>query len=217
MIGLIFKDILNLKKNFKMFGLVIIMYAAIAFISKEASFFNSIFTMLFAILVFNMYSYDEVAKWDSYALTLPLSRENMVQSKYIVMLLMDFTGALISIIFTVVLNTIQRPDTPFAGINSVWIGAVIVLLFYSITIPFITKLGVEKARIIFLVIYLVPFLIFYFLGNALKSGSADIPQIFMKLGEFFLQNVYLIVPIVIILALSISYQVSVYIYNKKEF
>ena len=217
MIGLIFKDILTLKKNLKMVGIVSVMYAAMSFVSKDSSFFSSIFTMLFAFLILSAYSYDEVAKWDSYALTLPVSRENIVQGKYIIMLLMGFAGALISTVFTIVLNAVQRPDTLLVGSSAVGIGAVIVLLFYSITIPIITKLGVEKARMIFLSVYIVPFIIFFFLGNAIKNGKVVIPSALVRFGEIFLTNVYLIVPIVIILALSISYQVSVSIYNKKEF
>ncbi len=217
MLGLIIKDILNLKKSFRIYGLVTIIYGAISFISKESSFFNTIFSVLFATLIFSIYSYDEMAKWDTYALTLPISRKNIVKSKYLVMLLIDLIGVLICVIYNIILNIVLKTNTPFAGMSSIWIGIAIVLLFYSITIPFITKLGVEKSRLIVIIVYLVPFIIYYVLGIALKDGTANLPHSLLNLWELFLKNIYLIVPITILLAIYISYQISVAIYIKKEF
>lgn len=217
MIGLMIKDFVNLKKNIKVFSLVTLLYGFIALTSEDASFFSSIFTMLIAILTLSAYSYDEIAKWDVYALTMPVSREDMVRGKYAIMLSLTLIGSVVSTVFTLVLNSILRKGELTAGMAGCWVGAAIVILFYCIALPFITKLGVEKARMIFFAIYIIPFGIFYFVGKAVKEGKLSIPENLVNIGSRLLDNAYLLLPLVLLFALALSYTISVQIYQKKEF
>ncbi|MDF2941519.1 MAG: putative rane protein [Herbinix sp.] len=215
--GLIWKDIINLKRNVKIFGLLTVLYAFMAFTSKDASFFGSIFTMLFAILTMSTFSYDEAAKWDGYALTMPVTRENIVQSKYIMMLLLTLIGVVFSAGVTILLNIVLKSHTMFYGIQICIFGAALVMLFYSITIPIITKLGMEKARLAFFAVYLIPFFIAYIGKELVKRSGLAMPGNLITVIEFLVKYIYVIVPLVVVIALYISYMVSINIYKKKEF
>jgi hypothetical protein len=215
--GLLLKDFINLKKNVKIFGVLTILYAFMSFTSKDASFFGSIFTMLFAILILSTFSYDELAKWDGYALTMPVSRETIVQGKYIMMLFLTFIGAAFSAVFTVLLNIVLKSQSLFYGIQVCAFGSAIVILFYSITIPIIMKLGVEKARLAFFAVYLVPFVIAYIGKEVIERSGVAMPGELYAAIEFFVKYVYIIVPMVVIIALCSSYLISIEIYKKKEF
>ncbi len=217
MIGLMMKDFVNLKKNIKIFALVTLLYGFMAFTSEDASFFSSIFTMLIAILTLSTYSYDEIAKWDVYALTMPVSREDIVRGKYAIMISLTLIGSAVSTVFTVILNFVLKNRELTAGVTSSWIGAAIIVLFYSISLPFITKLGVEKARMIFFAIYIIPFVIFYLLSKAVKEGNLTIPERLIDIGRRLMDNAYLLLPLFLLFALALSYTVSVQIYRKKEF
>jgi ABC-type transport system involved in multi-copper enzyme maturation permease subunit len=216
MIGLILKDFINLKKNVKIFAILAVLYGFIAYTS-DASFFSSMFTMLIAILTLSVYSYDELAKWDLYALTMPVSREDIVRGKYIIMLLLTVLGALFGTVASVIIKLIQRDTQLFSGIQSPWLGGAVVILFYCIALPFITKLGVEKARFIFLAIYAIPFAIIYFAGNAIQKGEMIIPEQLINFAMKLVHNGAILGPLVLLFALYVSYTISVGVYRKKEF
>lgn len=215
--GLILKDLINLKKNVKIFAILALLYGFMAFTTTDASFFSSMFTMLIALLTLSVYSYDELAKWDVYALTLPVSREDIVRGKYIIMLMLTVIGAVIGTVSTAVIKMIQHDNYFIAGLKNSLLGGAVVILFYCIALPFITKLGVEKARFIFFAIYLIPFAIIYFIGNAVKAGDFVIPEQFYRIAEKLVRNIAILGPLVLLFALVVSYTISVGVYRKKEF
>ena len=216
--GLILKDFLNLKKNIRIFLAIFVVYGVLAFISDDSSFFSTVLTIIFAVLVLSLYSYDEMAKWDGYALTMPITRDNMVQVKYVMMLLLTFIGAIFGITFAFLMNiTSMKFDLILKSIINCGIGTSIVILFYCVTIPFITKLGVEKARLIFFVVYLVPFIITIAVNKSIKSGQLTIPQNLVDMVSAIAKYAYVLLPLFVLLALSVSYTISLSIYRKKEF
>lgn len=217
MLGLVLKDFLSLKKNLKIFGFLILFYSFLSFMMEGSSFFGSMFTLVFAMLLMTTYSYDELTKWDSYALTMPITKENIIQAKYVTMLILAALGFIISSFFTIIINVIRSETIIYDGIQLCAIGAAFVILFYSVTIPFVTKLGIEKARFIFMIVYMIPFLIGTLGFKALKERYTEPPVELIKLGTIFIENIFIIIPIVVVLALGISYLISVRIYKKKEF
>ncbi len=216
--GLILKDFINLKKNIKIFSVLIIIYGVMSFASEDAGLFSSTLTILFAVLVMSLYSYDEMAKWDGYALTMPLSRDTIVQGKYLMMLLLTLIGAIVGLSFTFVMNIVSENSISMMDslLNS-GIGASIIIFFYSIAIPFITKLGIEKARMIVMVIYLIPFILTITIKKAIESGNVIMPENMTNMINYVIEHAYFILPVVVLLALCISYTISIRIYRKKEF
>ena len=166
MIGLIIKDFINLKRNIKVLGFIILIYGISSYIMKDASYFGSIFTLVFGLLMLTTYGYDDYAKWDNYALTLPINRNDIILAKYMVLLLLTFVGAVINILFTGLMSAIQNThmDTNMLrdALIAAGLGFALVILFYSIVLPFITKFGIEKARIICILIYGIFFNLYVF-------------------------------------------------------
>ncbi len=215
--GLIIKDFINLKRNLKMFAIIILIYGFMAFASGDTNFFGTIFTVLFAILTLSLFSYDEVANWDIYALTMPISKKNIVQSKFIMMLMLNLIGIAFGSVFTILIQLFRGENLLLFSVRNNCIAAAVGILFYAVMIPFITKLGVEKARIILFIIYLIPFALFYFISNAVKSGTLIIPENIISLIRALEKYALIIFPLLLILALSVSYMISINIYRKKEF
>lgn len=215
--GLVLKDFINLKKNLKIFAGLTVLYAAMALFTEDASFFSTIFMMLVAILTISLYSYDDLAKWDTYVLTMPVSRDEVVCGKYLMMLLLTLIGVLYSSVFTGIINIAMARGDFFLGFQSIGAAAAIVILFYSITIPFIVKLGVEKARMIFFAVYIIPFVTILAFSKMMENGSMTIPKGLLDLFTIVMNNIYIILPILDLVALGISYLISIRIYRKKEF
>ena len=215
--GLILKDFMNLKKNVKIFAVLLVIYGFMGITSGDGSFFSVIFTILVAILTLSIYSYDELVHWDTYALTLPVSRDSMVQEKYIMMILLTLIGVIIGGVFALIMYFTGGTVNVLSSVQSCAAGAAVAILFYSIIIPFVIKLGVEKSRILLFAIYIIPFVIVVLVQKAMKAGTFRIQPAVIDFVETLIKYAYVIVPVVLIIVLLISYTISVSIYRKKEF
>ncbi|HHU71912.1 MAG TPA: ABC-2 transporter permease [Clostridiales bacterium] len=216
MAGLIIKDLINLKRYGKILGVLIAIYAIMSFINKDVSMFNGFFTVVLAMITISSYSFDEAAKWDSYALSMPVDRKDIVRGKYCLLLIITLIGLGISLLFTVSINLYTGSNSLLKDFEFSIIGGLGLLFLYSIIIPFITRFGVEKARIIIIIVLMLPMAIGYLIKNSFNN-EIIIPEIILEISELFLQYKSIIVSIGIVLALSISYNISVKIYQKKQF
>jgi hypothetical protein len=214
--GLIIKDFINLKKSMILFGVISILYFFIGTTSDNPYFFTGMLSVILAITTISLFAYDDMAKWDAYALTMPISKESIIQGRYLMMLLLTLIGAVLSSVLTVMINIYLKKNVLSEGLNSIGIGALGIILFMCIVIPFVIKLGVERARIIFIAMYLIPFIIIMLLNKVLANSYADIPEWLIKVGKLAISNVYIIAPLTVTLALIISYFISIGIYRKKE-
>jgi hypothetical protein len=78
-------------------------------------------------------------------------------------------------------------------------------------------MGVEKARLIFFAVYIIPFVIIVAVNKAVKAGSLAIPANIMDIINFTIKNVFIILPVAVLASLAISYVISIKIYRRKEF
>ena len=93
--GLIIKDFLNLRNNIKTMLITILIYL-LFFISYDPSFLSGLLIMIFCLQILSTFSYDEYANWDVFALSLPISRKELVLSKYIVFAIFPIAGTILS-------------------------------------------------------------------------------------------------------------------------
>lgn len=204
--GLILKDLLNLKSTFKMLG-VMMLFFAVVFIPQGNSFIFGIIILMFAMMVVTTISYDDLAKWDAYALTMPVTRKEMVLSKYLVMAILNTLGAVLSLIVGVVGSVImgQSFDLEILAI----IGAIylIALIFGSVIIPLIYKFGTEKARLMLILCALLP------TALMLLAEQFNVPL--PTTGNPW---IYLILLIGFsVTGVILSYLITLKIYSQKEF
>lgn len=215
--GLIVKDLINISKNIKIVLFLVVFYGVITLTTESPGSFTSIILLVLAIAMLTTYSYDEMANWDLYALTLPLTRDDIIQAKYMFMLVMSLLGFVLNCLSLIVINWMTKVDNVFDGVNNVALGTTIIILFYSILIPIITKVGITKARIYIILFYIIPFAFGNFVFKEIKKISPNPPKVLIDFIEFAVRNIYIIVPVLIVIVLGISYYISIRIYRKKEF
>ncbi len=201
--GLIIKDLINLKKQVKVFGFLIAFYVFLAIAMENTAMFGGIITILFAILPITALSYDERARWDKYALTMPISRQDLVIGKYLL------GGIFLGMAFLMylVFGLITRMETP---LNVLLISAALAgvgLMFLSILLPILFKWGVEKGRFLMIGVLAVPTAA---IVVASKLGIA-LPN------EKVLHTIAFLSPIIVLLVLAGSIFLSVRVYKNKEF
>ena len=92
--GLLLKDLYCLGQNVKSLLFIIVIWGLVFLPQKDGGLLLiSLSMMVSAMFTFTLSSYDRQVKWDTYALSMPLSRTAMVQEKYIVSILMLMAAA----------------------------------------------------------------------------------------------------------------------------
>lgn len=216
--GLITKDLLQLK-NYKKSLIIFIFIFVITGIEQEST--NGMVGMIVVMLIlafgmFSMatFSYDEQAKADRYILSFPLTRKEVVLSRYILVILSTLIGAVIGTVASILITFGITKEIPnILELISVDIGGLFGIgIVEAIQIPCIYKMGAERGRLqIFIVTAIVAFLLggIFFLGEKMNINlSMDLSS----LSNFL--------PLILIVATGtmyyISYKISYKIYSKKE-
>ena len=204
--GLILKDLLNLKGNIKFILLFIIMFGFMSSLGDgNVNNFIGVIIVLCTTMIVSTFSYDDLNKWDSYVLTMPINRNDIVLSKYLTMLIFSFIGVLVSLIVSVTIgyfkNTLILNETLILSIS---------VCFGSLILPLIYKFGTERARLLMILCFLVPTLALLVFKSILENISSPISI------EIILNTLVYSLPFVAILLFVISYFISSKIYSKKE-
>lgn len=201
--GLLIKDFINLKKQGVAIGGILIFYLFFSIINGDSGFLITISVLLSTMLPITSLAYDEQAKWDRYALGLPITRKKLVLSKYILGIILNLATLAILTVMTMLLHL--QTDGP------VW---VIILaagctgfLILSILLPLMFRFGVEKGRLIMMAVFIIPF-VMVFLAPRLNLSMPD---------EQTLMPLLYAAPFVVAILFWLSIRLSVRIYQKKEF
>ncbi|MDU1202155.1 MAG: ABC-2 transporter permease [Clostridiales bacterium] len=214
--GLLIKDILNMKNYMKQLVLVLIFFIAYGIFLKNGTFVGTMITLMLSMQVITTMSYDEYAKWDKYALTMNINRKDIIISKYIFFTISIIIGIVVGITTSIAINQIAKLDT---GMNEIIVTSIVVpcvfAILFSIIIPVVFKTGVEKGRIVMMLILFIPAILVGAIVKISEKANITMPspsnlEILMKFGVLGLV-------LLTILAVFISYKVSLSIYNKKEF
>ena len=207
--GLIIKDLLALKRSIKKLGLFCAFFILFGVMTNNPSYIGFMLIMFGSMMVFTTMANDEKVNWDKYAFTLPVTRKEIVSAKYAVWFILIVVTFLISLIaggileFLLGQNLIEFTLTMAATLG-VYIYA------FSILIPIVYKVGVEKARLVMFLIFMIPVgLIFAAikLWHILGLKMINISE---------LQKYIVVIPVVLVIMCIISYASSVAIVKKKE-
>lgn len=205
--GLILKDMLNLKKQLKFYLLFIFAYAFIAIASKNSSIFGGIVCVLAAMLPITALAFDERSNFTKYALTMAVSRKDIVLSKYIIGVIFSLIGALLNLIFNIIINgfsteSIVIPIIMFS----------LSIIFLSLTLPFLFKFGVEKGRMFMMIILFVPAILIMIFAPILANNPPSDME-FIKSILNIIPFILLLISIIILIASSI---ISINIFKNKD-
>ncbi|ROR25761.1 ABC-2 family transporter [Mobilisporobacter senegalensis] len=214
MIGLLLKDVLVNKKYLYITCGVTLFYIFYGIMLNNTNFFIS-FLMLFGVMfILSTFTYDDMAGWDMYALSMPTSKNKIILAKYILSLIFTFFAGIIAIIVNIITELIEKNTVTQEALIPIWTYIALALLFNSLQIPLVVKLGSDKARYAILSILFIPSLLLMFIG---RLGNID----FLKQLEIILEKysslLLYLSPFGILIILFISIKISIHIYSNKEF
>lgn len=209
MLGLIKKDFLLMKENWKTIALLILVFSVLSFDGKNTIYIIPVFI---SVMVFmTTFSYDEYNHWDAYVCSFAHGRKQVVCAKYIASFLFMIASLLLTCLIAILIR-FYNPDFDISSIHTIMLGLCFcIVLIESISYPFIFKFGAEKGRILLFV-----FTILFVVVANLFSHYVDV-SLFQNWFSLIKHYYFVLGPVGILILLFGSYQVSKRIYLKKEF
>ena len=200
--GLILKDLYNIAHNAKLMGLMLVVMAVILVPTNGIISFMGVCVIICSMML--------ISKWNRYAMIMPLSRRDVVKSKYMVLIIFSLVGSIVGIVICSV-GGILLKEFDMVNILATAVGCIgIALVFGSVILPLLYKFGAEKARLLMMVCFLIPTAVVYFAANVMQS--AGLPP----LGETFIILIIVSLPFLCILIMYISYRISLKIFLNQE-
>ncbi len=204
--GLIIKDILNLKNYGRSILVIIAFYGIFAYTINDAGFLGGMIVLLMTMMSISSFSYDDLAKWDKYALSLPISRKDMVMSKYLLSIIFIVLGAALSFVIVFAMSNIKNSVNLWELLLQTYSVSAVAIIFISVLMPLLYKFGVEKSRIMIMAVFAIPTLLVVLLSKlGIAKPSEDQLMFLLKMS-----------PIIVIAVMMVSVFISYNIYKKKD-
>ena len=198
-----------LKKSARVFIALTGLYLAIAiFLHTD---FGVLISFIMGMLTITSFAYDEQAKWDAYALTMPVSKQDMVLAKYVLAVFLGIAGGLMGILLSVAAAFGQGAVDILTILQNTGIAVCATYVFSSIALPLVYKLGSEKSRMVLMLCYAAPILLGTIIINMLEEATVTMPQLLSAA-----HTAALILPIFTVIAFVLSYRLSLSIFTKKD-
>ena len=215
--GLILKDLLQLKTYKRTLIVFVIVFIATSLTQENTrNLLVVMMTLGLGMISIATFSYDEMAKADRFVLTLPLTKKEVIQSKYTLVVTATILGAILGMLVSIILSLAIQKELPnVQELVTLAIGGIFGIgIVEAIQIPCIYKYGAEKGRIqIFIFMAIIAFVI----GGIIFIGE--------KMSISFLTNDWIynfinFLPILLVILTAviyfISYKIAYRIYSKKE-
>lgn len=210
MLGLIKKDILLMKSNLKSMIFIFIVYLFMTFQGTLDIVY--IIPLIGLMLFISTFSYDDYNNWNSYAVTFPNGRKNVVKAKYVSSIIITIILGIVAFVLSIGMeyfnnNSIDLEETLSALTGTLFSCVLIISLLYPINF----KYGATTGKII---VFVLVFAIFG-IGTILMN-NVDINKFsyILNILDKYPIILALIVPLIM---LGVSYLISNKIYKNKEF
>lgn len=214
--GLLLKDLYTLGNYKRIYIIMLAVAIGGNIILKGSNGFYVVFPIIYcALTVISIFSYDETARWDRYALALPVTPFKIVLSRYITALLILLASLLLCIPLGIASASLfGASDAIPTLLASGCVAAAFTFLALSVTFPACYKFGAEKGRYIMAFTLLALFLVFVLV---IRFGGAWAGSLFSAITSAMLFQIVLWAPVATLVLLGLSLVLSVHIYRKKSF
>ncbi len=205
--GLLYKEFLSLKKYLHALVLLLVLYFGISVYSGEVSFFAGFSAMAAVIVTFSAFTYDTYANWDRYALSLPLSRRDLVQGRYLFALSTVAICFLLNLACGGIILLFSKESFSLLLYSSFAVAGVSLLLI-SFIMPIAFRFGVDRGRIYAVVIALCIVGVMI----AAQNYAYALDRLLALLDRLLL-----LIPLLLAALVFFSYRLSCRICSKKEY
>ena len=146
--GLIYKDLFLLKEAFPIVALAVLFLLFTIILGFSGGFLAlCIMLMVFAVkVVESTLIYDETDGWDSFVLTAPVSRKEIVRSKYLLQILFLAGAFLVSAVILMLISLVPMFSGEEWLFLMLFVGFCYALVYGAVVIPIYLKFGQHTSR-----------------------------------------------------------------------
>ena len=207
--GLIYKDLFLLKEAFPIVALAVLFLLFTIILGFSGGFLAlCIMLMVFAVkVVESTLIYDETDGWDSFVLTAPVSRKEIIRSKYLLQILSLAGAFLISAVILLLISLVPMFSGEEWLFLMLFVGFCYALVYGAVVIPIYLKFGQHTSRYVAFAILVVV--------AGLYGATFGITMFL----EFAASTIPLLIGVLVLslAAYGVSYSISRKIYAKREF
>lgn len=208
--GLILNNFYSVKKSVKSSSLLTVVAVVLLLLTNQSAALKLAAFLPFVLIpvhAFEVLKYDAMSGWNKYELVLPVTRERIVESKYLTFILLIILSFLLVFSIAFSIHMLMFPTIHSIFINYLLRGMGLIICIASFIYPLTYKLGTEKSDSIMMGSVVFSLGMFFVIDFMLEM--IDVEGFDEKFSSIFF--------IVSILFLIISYVVSINIYKNKEF
>ena len=159
------------------------------------------------IAVYNSITSDASSKWNKNVITMPVSRDQIIGTKYILYILLSAAGIIVVLAALGILSLLGAAVTVYALLFNTSIGVSVALLAGGISLPCVYFFDPEKSQIVFLVSFIA--------SSWIITALVLLINLFMPVKDNTLLAFY------IVLAISftwfvVSYKIAAVLYRKRD-
>lgn len=203
--GLIINDIFSIRKVLKSVAFVFVLFMVMWGLMDQAASGALMIGIMSASYMLNLFSYDEFYHWEQYMAILPVTRAQVVLARYATYGLTSLVSTGISAIYMLVMRV--APEEFLMVLI-----ALLCMQTYSaaVLIPTAYKFGVQKGRVLYVLLMFIPFGIFLgVLAMVFDNGGHTVPQ--LAIGIFAAMLALFVV------GTAISIRISIHIVSRKQY
>lgn len=214
MIGLVWKDLLVARKTILSYFVFMLFYCGMAVMGMfNITFVTGFLSVMVMMLPIGAFAYDEQARWDRYAMSMPLGRRAVVGARYLFSLMLALFAAACGLLTCAFLFITKQEDL-IENLATILSSLGVGILFAAILLPLCYKVGPERARPFMYVVLFVPIIAIFL---AYRAGvHIDLSFLDALPGAVFIGGIALF-PLAGLLALGVSYLISCAITAGKEY
>ena len=196
--GLLIKDLSVLLRQMRIFLLMILLFTVVPGTNL------TVFAVVYAALMpYTAMAYDERSHWDQLAAAMPYRTWELVASKYVLGWLFTGCAALVAL----AASAAERRFTSAAGspASGIFASFCVGVLLLALTLPPMFRFGVEKGRMLFLLVVIV-----------LACGSAGLVGGLLDSGVKNAAVLLTVLPLAAAAATALSIPLSVRLYGRRS-
>ncbi len=154
--ALILKDFYNMKRIIRSYLLVLAIFSVTILPSSGPGVFMPMVTVYCAMMTISSFSFDEYCKWDRLALSMPLTRRQVIAAKFVFMLMIAVAGAAAATAISLIAAIVLEMGDLEMVILMIPISLALGMVMMGTVVPLVCEFGPEKGRILLLLAMLVP-------------------------------------------------------------
>ena len=215
MIGLLKKEYYLMEGQMKSWLIVAVFCFFYSYFMNADSFLFMLIILIGIMSTMTVFSLDKACGWDTYAISLPLTRKEIVEARYLFAFLIDIGVSLACCLLMLLRGQINGGVNLPESLHSLFQILLVTILMQLLLFPVIYKLGVEKASFVYMAVFIC--LSLGVLGlSQLDDNGAVLAGIRIN-AEKIMQYGEIAAVILAAAGLFLSLWLSVRIYEKKEF